>query len=103
MPKVDNIPHENPWYKRSSTWAWIVTGTMILSVIIMMVVEDAQEKRAKANKEPLRPWSEVMTPEERHMTGLDRVIDENPQVKVDPNGARRFKEFIENGGNADPT
>ena len=99
----DYIENEKPWYKRSSTWAWIVTAAMILTVIIVMAVEDAQEKRAKANKKPLRPWSVVMTPEERHKTGLDRVIDEHPQVKVDPNGAQRFKEFIENGGNADPT
>ena len=93
---------EKPWYKKPSTWAWVFTGVMILAVIIAMAVQDAQEKKAKANKNPLRPWTEVLTPEERHQFGLDKVIDEHPQVKVDPNGAQRFKEFIENGGNADP-
>lgn len=98
----DYIENEKPWYKRSSTWAWITSGAMILAVVIVMVVEDAQEKKAKANKGPLRPWTEVLTPEEKHQFGLDKVIDEHPQVKVDPNGAQRFKEFIEKGGNADP-
>ena len=102
MPKTDNNPYEKPWYKRSNSWAWITIGVMILTVIIVMAVEDAQEKKAKASKRPPRPWTEVLTPEERHQFGLDKVIDEHPQVKVDPNGAQRFKEFIENGGNADP-
>ena len=101
MQKADNNPYEKPWYKRSSTWAWITSGAMILAVVIVMVVEDPQEKKGKASKGPLRPWVEVLTPEEKHQFGLDKVIDEHPQVKVDPNGAQRFKEFIEKGGNAD--
>ena len=101
MQKADNNPYEKPWYKRSSTWAWITSGAMILAVAIVMVVEDAQEKKGKASKGPLRPWVEVLTPEEKHQFGLDKVIDEHPQLKVDPNGAQRFKEFIEKGGNAD--
>ena len=92
---------EKPWYKKPIAWAWIVVGALFLALIIIMSVQDAQEKKAKASKGPLRPWSEVLTPEERHQYGLDKVIDEHPQVKVDPNGAQRFKEFIENGGNAD--
>lgn len=93
---------DKPWYKKPIAWAWIVVGALFLALIIIMTVQDAQEKKANANRRPPRPWSEVMTPEERHQTGLDKVIDEHPQVKVDPNGAQRFKEFIDNGGNADP-
>lgn len=89
-------------HNKRTLWACIFTGALILALIIVMSVQDAQEKKAKANKKPLRPWSEVLTPEERHQFGLDKVVDEHPQVKVDPNGAQRFKEFIEKGGNADP-
>lgn len=31
MPKVNNIPQEKPWYRRSSSWAWIVTGALVLA------------------------------------------------------------------------
>lgn len=30
------------------------------------------------------------------------MINEDPQIKDGPNGAQRFKKFIQNGGNADP-
>ncbi len=43
-----------------------------------------------------------MTPEERHQTGLDRTIDGSGDWKPYPNGAQKFREFIEKSGNADP-
>ena len=66
MPTVNDIPQQKPWYKKPIAWAWIVIGALFLALIIIMSVQDAQEKKAKAGKGPLRPWSEVLTPEERH-------------------------------------
>jgi len=92
-----------PWYKESSTWAWITIGVMILTVVIVTAVTDAQEKKAKANRPPRRPWTEVMTPEELHMTGLDKPILSGDMPQIDPEkAAKNFHEFIQNGGNADP-
>ena len=92
-----------PWYKESSTWAWITIGVMILTVVIVTAVTDAQEKKAKANRPPMRPWAEIMTPEELHMTGLDKPILSGDMPQIDPEkAAKNFHEFIQNGGNADP-
>ena len=92
-----------PWYKESSTWAWITIGVTILAAIIMIAVSDAQEKKAKTNRPPMRPWAEIMTPEELHMTGLDKPILSGDMPQIDPEtAAKNFHEFIQNGGNADP-
>ena len=45
MPAVNNIPQSKPWYKKSSTWAWIVTGASILALIIIMAVDEAAERK----------------------------------------------------------
>lgn len=75
---------------------------MILSVIIVMSVQDAQEKKAKANRKPLRPWSEVLTPEEAELYGIKKEIEGPGEWKPDPNAAKNFRELIEKGGNTDP-
>lgn len=56
MPKVYNIPQEKPWYRRSSSWAWIVTGVLVLAVIITQIMADAAEERAKANRPKPRSY-----------------------------------------------
>ena len=103
MPRVSEQSADRPWYKQSSVWAWIAIGALILAVVIVMAVSDAQEKKAKANRPPMRPWTEVMTPEELHMTGLDKPILSGDTPHIDPEqAAKNFHEFIQNGGNADP-
>lgn len=103
MPKVNEQPAERPWYKHSSNWAWITIGVMILAVVIVTAVSDVQEKKAKANRPPMRPWAEVMTPEELHMTGLDKPILREDTPHIDPEqAAKNFHELIQKGGNADP-
>ena len=102
MPKVNNIPQEKPWYRRSSSWAWIVTGALVLAVIITQIMADAAEKRAKANRPKPRSYEEVFTPEEAKKIGLGRRIDGPGDWKPDPNAAKNVREFIEKGGNADP-
>ena len=102
MPTAGNPTFDKPWYKKSSTWAWIATGALILTLIIVMSVQDAQEKKAKANRKPLRPWSEVLTPEEAEMYGIKKEIEGPGEWEPDPNAAKSFRELIENGGNADP-
>lgn len=48
MPEVNNH-NEKPWYRKSSSWAWITIGMLILTYIFVSAVTDAQEKRAKQN------------------------------------------------------
>lgn len=68
-----------------------------------MAVDEAAEQKAKANRPPMRPWAEVMTPEELHMTGLDKPILSGGTPHIDPEqAAKNFHEYIQNGGNADP-
>lgn len=94
---------ERPWYKQSSVWAWTTVGIMILVVILVIAISDAQERKAKANRPPMRPWTEVMTPEELHMMGLDKPILSGDTPHIDPEqAAKNFHEFIQNEGNVDP-
>lgn len=102
MPKVNNIPQEKPWYRRSSSWAWIVTGVLVLAVIVTQIMADKAEERAKANRPKPRSYKEIFTPEEQHKLGLDLKMDDSDIKKPDPNAAKRVREFIEKGGNADP-
>lgn len=67
-----------------------------------MAIDSVEEKRAKARPKDNRTWYDVMTPEERHQTGLDRTIDGQGDWKPDPDLARKVREFFKNGGNADP-
>ena len=103
MCQSDKDPAKEIWYKQSSVWAWIAIGALILAVVIAMAVSDAQEKKAKANRPPMRPWAEVMTPEELHMTGLDKPILSGDTPHIDPEqAAKNFHDLIQKGGNADP-
>lgn len=102
MPKVSNIPQEKPWYRRSSSWAWIVTGAFVLAVIITQIMADAAEEQAKANRPKPRSYEEVFTPEEAKKMGICGRIDGPGDWKPDPNAAKNVREFIEKGGNADP-
>ena len=97
MPEVNNH-NEKPWYRKSSSWAWITIGVLILTYIIVSAVTDAQEKRAKQNQYKPKSYKEVFTPEEAKKMDIGGHIDGKP----DPNAAKRTKEFIEKGGNADP-
>lgn len=103
MPRVNEQPAEKPWYKSAWFWTLIALALLILAMIIFMATFEAQEDKAKANRQPLRPWTEVMTPEELHMTGLDKPILSGDAPHIDPEqAAKNFHEFIQNGGNADP-
>ena len=102
MPEANNTSQPKQWYKNSSTWAWIITGASILALIIIMAVDEAAERKAEANRQPLRPWSEVVTPEEAEKMGLNKKNGDPNDWKPDPNAAKNFRELIENGGNADP-
>lgn len=102
MPKANNIPQEKPWYRKSSNWAWIVTGVLVLAVIITQIMADEAEERAKANRPKPRSYEEVFTPEEAKRMGIGGRIESPGDWKPDPNAAKNVREFIEKGGNADP-
>lgn len=102
MPKANNTPQPKPWYKNSDNWAWIVTGLCVLAFIVVMIIDNVEEKRAKANRHQPRSYEEIFTPEECKKMGIGGHIDGPGDWKADPNGAKKFREFIENGGNADP-
>lgn len=97
-----NNHNEKPWYRKSSSWAWITIGVLILTYIIVNAVTDAQEKRAKQNQYKPKSYKEVFTPEEAKKMDIGGHIDGPGDWKPDPNAAKRTKEFIEKGGNADP-
>ena len=102
MPKANNTPQPKPWYKNSNNWAWIVSGLCILAFIVVMIIDNVEEKRAKANRYQPRSYEEIFTPEECKKMGIGGHIDGPGDWKPDPNGAQKFREFIEKGGNADP-
>lgn len=91
-----------PWYKDINAWAWIVTGVCILAIIVIMVMDSVDEKRAKANQHRPRSYEEIFTPEEQQKMGIGGHIDGPGDWKPDPNTAQKAREFIEKGGNADP-
>lgn len=101
MPKAKDTYQEKPWYKRSNSWAWIVTGACVLAFIIIMAMDSAAEKKAKANRPKPRTYQEILTPEEQAKLGIGKQIDGPGDWKPDPNAAQRVHEFIQNGGNAD--
>ena len=102
MPKVNKTPEKKPWYKNSNNWAWIVTGLCVLAFIVVMIIDNVEEKRAKANRHQPRSYEDIFTPEECKKMGIGGHIDGPGDWKPDPNGAKKIREFIENGGNADP-
>lgn len=102
MPKANNTPQPKPWYKNSNNWAWIVTGLCVLVFIVVMIIDSVDEKRAKSNRHQPRSYEEIFTPEECKKMGIGGHIDGPGDWKPDPNGAQKFREFIENGGYADP-
>ena len=102
MPKATDTYQDKPWYKRSSTWAWIVTGICILGVIIIMALDSATEKKAKAKQQLPSSYEDIFTPEEAKKMGIGGHIDGAGDWKPDPNTAQKAREFIEKGGNADP-
>ena len=102
MPKANTKPLHKPWYKNINRWAQIVTGLCVIAFIVIMIIDCVDEKRANSRPKENRTWYDVMTPEERHQTGLDRKI-EGPGDWTPPADVKeRARKFIENGGNADP-
>ena len=101
MPEVNNH-NEKPWYRKSGSWAWITIGVLILTYVIVSAITDAQKKRAKENQYRPKSYKELFTPEEAKKMGIGGRIDGPGDWKPDPNAAKRTKEFIEKGGNADP-
>ncbi len=93
---------QKPWYKNSNNWAWIVTGLTLLISFILLSVDSEDEKRSKGGPKEKQTWYDVMTPEERHQTGLDRKIEGSGDWTPPADVRERVRKFIENGGNADP-
>lgn len=102
MPKANNAPQPKPWYKKAINWVWIMIGAMLVAYIVLSIMADAEEERAKARRPKPRTYEEVFTPEECKKMGIGKKPDGPGDWKPDPNGAQKFREFIENGGNADP-
>ena len=102
MPKEMGTYTPKPWYKRSGFWAWVVTGVCILLVVIIMAIDEAAEKKAKANQSRPSSYEEIFTPEELKEMGVRKEPDGPGDWKPDPNASQKAREFIKNGGNADP-
>lgn len=102
MPKANNTPQSKSWYKNRNNWAWIVTGLCVLAFIVVMIIDNVEEKRTKANRHQPRSYEEIFTPEECEKMGIGKKPDGPGDWKPAPNGSQKFREFIEKGGNADP-
>lgn len=102
MPKANqNTPQPKPWYKE--LWGCLVFLVIILAIIVYAYVSDAMEKKARANRPAPRSYEEIFTPEEAERMGIGGRIDGFDERKIDPEkAARNVREFIKNGGNADP-
>lgn len=70
--------------------------------IVVMIINNVEDKRAKAKRHQPRSYEEIFTPEECEKMGIGKKPDGPGDWKPDPNGAKKFREFIEKGGNADP-
>lgn len=92
----------NSWYKDINVWAWIVAGLGVIAIIVITIADEAAEEKARTHQHRPRSYEEVFTPEEARKMGLGGRIDGPGDWKPDPDGVRRFHEFIQNGGNADP-
>ena len=101
MPKASK-QQPKPWYKNYNTWAWIITGLAIVATIIILSIQDVEEKRTKVKEYRPSSYEEIFTPEEQKKMGIGKKPDGPGDWKPDPNGTQRFREFIEEGGNADP-
>ena len=96
-------PEVKPWYKNVNVWAWIVTGVCILGTIIIIILDNVEDKKSRAREEQLRPrsYEEIFAPEEARKMGIGGHIEGPGNWKPDPNTAQKAREFIEKGGNAD--
>lgn len=102
MPKANNQPQPRPWYKDINAWAKIITGLCVIAFITITIADNIAEKKAEANKPQPRSYLEVFTPEEAKKLGIDGHMDGPGDWKPDPDIARKAREFLENGGAADP-
>ena len=93
-----------PWYKNSNTWGWICLLLLILAIIIILAADVAADDKAKDLEEQSRPrsYQEIFTPEEQKRMGIRRELDGPGDWVPDPDIARRAREYIQNGGYADP-
>ena len=93
-----------PWYKNSNTWGWICLFLLIVSIIVILAADVAADDKAKALEQQSRPrsYEEIFTPEELRQMGIRRELDGPGDWVPDPDIARRAREYIQNGGYADP-
>ena len=75
MHGIDRQIEKKPWYKNSNNWAWIVSGLCILAFIVVMIIDNMEEKRAKANRHQTRSYEEIFTPEECAKMGIGKKPD----------------------------
>ena len=82
-----------PWYKNSNTWGWICLFLLIVSIIVILAADVAADDKAKALEQQS---------EELRQMGIRRELDGSGDWVPDPDIARRAREYIQNGGYADP-
>lgn len=80
-------------------WLWITLGVLFIVLILWLCFMDGTPQ---PQPKPKRSYEEIFTPEECEKMGIGKKPDGPGDWKPDPNGAQKFREFIEKGGNADP-
>ena len=89
-----------PWYRNANNWAWIILGILVLTIILMIIDEGRQVRKARENPVQRPSWKEVLTPEEQHSWGLDRPF-EDPDWTPPADVKERVRKFLEEGGAKD--
>lgn len=102
MPKANKPPQAKPWYTNKNVWAWIIIGICFIAFIAITFADNVAEKSSQSNQHRPSSYEEIFTPEEARKMGIGGHLDGPGDWTPDPNTAQKAREFIEQGGNADP-
>ena len=77
----------------------LIIGIPLWLTIILSVIGNIDEKRTreKFSNRPQKTWYEVLTPEERHKYGLDRMPTEDVTFTPRPDASERFERVLREG------
>lgn len=77
----------------------LIIGIPLWLTIILSIIGNVDEKRTreKLSKRPQKTWYEILTPEERHKYGFDRMPAEDVTFTPRPDASERFQRALREG------
>lgn len=94
------VDPEQKWTWKDKLIAVAILGIPLWLTIILSVIGDidARKTRERLNSRPKTTWYEVLTPEERHKFGLDRMPGESKSTYTPPPDIKeRFQKALREG------